>query len=106
MYGYSAETLEESGTAYTLTASDAALVIWTTNSSPVTITLPEDATEDLPVGFQCVIIQYGSGKVTFEVEGSDDLFASGGLVSTAQRYSSCSVIKKESGVWWLGGERV
>ena len=50
-----------SGTAHTLDGSYVGKTILTTNASAVTLTLPNS----LYAGFQCRVIQYGAGQVTF-----------------------------------------
>lgn len=50
-----------SGTAHTLDGSYVNKTIITTNASAVTLTLPNS----LYVGFQCRVIQYGAGQITF-----------------------------------------
>ena len=54
------------GTAYTLQAADAGCVVQTTNSSPVTITIPLSV---FSAGTQIVILQGGTGPVTVVCTG-------------------------------------
>lgn len=62
---FGAEVNTQSGTTYTLTASDNGKIISCTSNSAVTITVPA-----LSVGFNCLIVQRGSGQVTVSASGS------------------------------------
>lgn len=98
-----AELVIDSTTSRTLTASDAGKVLWFSNGSAVTVTLPQTSTEALPNGFQCVIIQGGAGTVTVQAEGAEGIVSFGSLVDTAGQGAAISVIRQGSGVWWVGG---
>lgn len=50
----------QTGTAYTLQASDNGKVVEIANASAITLTLPNN----LPVGFNCVVCQAGAGAIT------------------------------------------
>lgn len=58
--GYRAHRNEQTGTTYTLQASDAGKVVELTNASAITLTAPNS----LPEGFSCTLIQGGAGQVT------------------------------------------
>ncbi|SVB94785.1 uncharacterized protein METZ01_LOCUS247639, partial [marine metagenome] len=58
--GYGADLQTESGTSKTLAAADNGTIIVCSSSSAVTITVPAS----LPSGFNCMIIQSGSGQVS------------------------------------------
>lgn len=62
---FGAEVNTQSGSTYTLTASDNGKIISCTSNSAVTITVPA-----LSVGFNCLIVQRGSGQVTLSASGS------------------------------------
>jgi len=51
----------QTGTAYTLQASDNGGIVTCSNASAITVTVPSG----LGVGFNCMIIQKGAGQVTF-----------------------------------------
>ena len=58
--GYGADLQTESGTSKTLAAADNGTIIVCSSNSAVTITVPAS----LPSGFNCMIIQNGSGSKT------------------------------------------
>lgn len=91
-------------TARTLSYGDIGKLIRFTSGSAITVTLPQDSTENLVVGFQCVIFQDGAGQITFAKEGSDVIHSRGALVKTAGQYAAVTVVKLESGVWALIGD--
>jgi hypothetical protein len=57
--GYLADLNAQTGTTYTLQASDRGKVVELTNGSSITLTLPST----LAVGFCCTIVQGGAGQV-------------------------------------------
>ena len=59
--GFDATLNDQTGTAYTLLASDAGKVITCNNASAVTVTVPSG----LGAGFNCSVIQKGAGQVSF-----------------------------------------
>jgi hypothetical protein len=62
---YLAKIVNDATTARTLAATDTGTVIIFTGSSAITVTLPNN----LSVGFNCTIIQSGTGQVTFSAAG-------------------------------------
>jgi len=59
--GFDATLNDQTGTAYTILASDAGKVITCNNGSAVTVTVPAS----LGAGFTCSVVQKGAGQVTF-----------------------------------------
>jgi hypothetical protein len=58
--GYRGHLNAQTGTTYTLQASDSGKIVECTNGSAITVTLPNS----LGVGFCCTIVQGGAGAVT------------------------------------------
>lgn len=81
------QLVTESGTSRTLTAADNAKIIYCTSSSAVTIT----CATGLDVGFNCTIIQGGTGKVTVAA-GAATLVSYSSLFSTMGQYAVISLI--------------
>lgn len=95
------------GTTYTLTASDEGKVVTMTNASASTVTLPQQSTETLPEGFNCIIRQLGAGQVTVAVEGTDTLLSKGSAVKLDAQYSSVQVDIQTAGspnTWFMAGD--
>lgn len=61
MYGYKGKINPQTGTTYTLQASDAGKIVECSNASAITVTLPNS----LAVGFCCTVSQTGAGQVSF-----------------------------------------
>lgn len=59
--GYRGHLNTQTGTTYTLQASDSGKVVDIANGSAITLTLPNS----LPVGFCCTVVQAGAGQITF-----------------------------------------
>ena len=64
--GYGADLQTESGTTKTLAAADNGTIIVCSSSSAITITVPSS----LPSGFNCMIIQNGSGQVSLSASST------------------------------------
>lgn len=63
---FDASINDQTGTAYTLLASDNGKVVTLDNGSAVTVTIPSG----LGVGFNCSFIQKGAGQVSFSASGT------------------------------------
>jgi hypothetical protein len=64
--GFDASINDQTGTAYTLLASDNGKVVVLDNASAVTVTVPSG----LGVGFNCSFVQKGAGQVTFSASST------------------------------------
>lgn len=64
--GFDASINDQTGTAYTLLASDNGKVVVLNNASAVTVTVPSG----LGVGFNCSFVQKGAGQVTFSASST------------------------------------
>jgi hypothetical protein len=64
--GFDATLNDQTGTAYTILASDAGKVITCNNGSAVTVTVPAS----LGAGFTCSVVQKGAGQVTFSASST------------------------------------
>ena len=63
--GFAANMNAQTGTTYTLLASDNGKIITLTNAVAITLTIPT-----LFAGFNCMIVQLGAGAVTLTVSGT------------------------------------
>jgi hypothetical protein len=78
----------EAGTTRTLSAADGGTIIYCTSSSAVTIT----TAAGLGAGFNCTIIQGGTGKVTVAQGTSTTLVSYSSLFSTMGQYAVISLV--------------
>ncbi len=107
LYGHGAKVNAQTGTPYTLTASDNGKVVTLDNASAITLTLPQTSTETIVQGFQCVLIAKGAGQVTVVKEGSDTILSKGSDLKLSAQGSVATVIKTTAGspnAWFLGGD--
>ena len=97
-------TVSDTTTARTLGDSDNGKVIVFSNSSAVTVTVPDGLTS----GFGCTIVQGGNGKVTVVASGAASVNAynagSGALNTTAGQYAALQLIPTGSDAYTLSGD--
>lgn len=77
----------QSGTTYTLQATDNGKSLYFTSNSAVTLTLPTG----LAAGFSCIIWQWGTGTVTFTPAAGVTIRNGDGNTKTAGQYLPASV---------------
>jgi hypothetical protein len=94
--GFDASINEQTGTAYTLVAGDNGKVIKFTNGSAITLTLPSGLGE----GFNCTVIQYGAGQITF----SGTFYNQSSHTKTAGQYAVTGLISCVADAFVLAGD--
>jgi hypothetical protein len=87
-------------TTYSIQSSDANKIIYSTGSSPYTITV----TNSLTPGQWVDIVQYDLGQITFAAGSGVTLSSAGGKFLTNVRFSMATVICLASGIYVLGGD--
>ena len=96
--GYGADLQTESGTSKTLAAADNGTIIVCSSSSAVTITVPAS----LPSGFNCMIIQSGSGQVSLSASSTTLNNRNGSR--TAGQYAILTLVHLGSNVFVVSGD--
>ena len=96
--GYGADLQTESGTSKTLAASDNGTIIVCSSSSSITITVPSS----LPAGFNCMIIQNGSGQVSLSASSTTLNNRNGS--KTAGQYAILTLVHLGSDVFVVSGD--
>ena len=94
--GFGANINSQSGTTYTILATDNGKVIQSTGASAMTITIPTG----LPNGFNCTVVQMGAGQITF----SGTYVNRTGFTKTASQYSVVRIIHFGSNSILVTGE--
>lgn len=95
----------QTGTTYTLAASDAGKLITLTNASAITLTVPKEATVSIPTGSIMLLYQGGAGTVTVSPEDANVYIRSAdSLLSFYARYSVACLVKIDINVWSLSGD--
>ena len=77
------------GTTYTLLVGDDGKIITSSNASLQKIEIPTG----LPIGFNCSVIQLGSGPVGFSAAGGVTINSFGGKTLMAGQYAAVSIIE-------------
>jgi hypothetical protein len=90
-------------TTYAPTAADENTLVTLNNASGVTVTMPSNATQAIPVGAEIDFVWWGGTQVTFAAGGSATLVGTPGLKLRAQ-YSSCTVKKMATNDWLIVGD--
>jgi hypothetical protein len=74
------------------------------SGSPITLTIPADATLDFPIGTSIDILQTGAGQVTIApVSGTVTVNATPGL-KLRTTWSSCTLFKRAANTWVVYGD--
>lgn len=97
--GFAANINNQTGTTYTLAASDNGKIITLNNSSAITLTIPSG----LQVGFNCMIVQLGSGQVTLSSSGVTVTNRSG-FTKTSGQNAIATIISVVSNTFITGGD--
>ncbi len=96
--GYGADVQTESGTSKTLAAADNGTIIVCSSNSAVTITVPAS----LPTGFNCMIIQSGSGQVSLSASSTTLNNRNG--TKTAGQHAIMTVVHLGSNAFVVSGD--
>ena len=96
LLNFDASLNEQTGTTYTLVAGDNGKVIKFTSGSAITLTLPSG----LGVGFNCSVIQYGAGQITF----SGTFYNQSSHTKTAGQYAVTGLISCVADSFVLAGD--
>lgn len=89
----------QTGTTYTLQASDNGKVVTCSNASAITVTVPSG----LGAGFNCMVIQKGAGQVTFS-PSSTTVNNRQAHTKTAGQHAIVTLFADVSDNFYLGGD--
>jgi hypothetical protein len=92
--------------AHTLEAADHGYRLRLDDATGVTLTIPEDATDDLPVGFRVEIEQVGAGAVTITPEAGATLVSLDGDDETAGAGAIAVLLKVGADLWVASGDLI
>jgi hypothetical protein len=90
----------QTGTSYTLQASDRGKVVTLNNAAPVALTCPAG----LGAGFSCMIVQLGAGLVGVGAGAGALVNSFGGLTHLAGQYAMGLVMCPTANSFILGGQ--
>ena len=94
----------QTGTTYTLVASDAGDLVTLTNAAAITLTVPLNSSVAFANGTQITISQNGTGKVTVAGAVGVTVNAADGYLSLRTQYSAGTLIKIATNSWILIGD--
>lgn len=92
-------TNAQTGTSYTLQASDLGLVVTLNNTSPITVTVPSGLGAD----FYCRLIQLGTGQVTVQAGSGVTLNSYASQFKIIGQHAGVDVWAYSSNVFNMGG---
>jgi hypothetical protein len=87
-------------TSYSLAATDNSEVVQSNAASAITITIPAG----LPTGFNCMVLQYGSGQITFAAASGVTIINRNSYNKTIGQYALATVLHIGSNVVVISGE--
>ena len=86
--------------SYSLAASDNSEVVQSNASSAITITIPAG----LPTGFNCMVLQYGAGQITFSPASGVTIINRNSYNKTIGQYALATVLHIGSNIVIISGE--
>ena len=87
-------------TSYSLAATDNSKVIQSNAASAITVTIPAG----LPTGFNCMVLQYGAGQITFAAASGVTIINRNSYNKTIGQYALATVLHIGSNVVIISGE--
>jgi hypothetical protein len=94
----------QTGTTYTLAATDAGQLITLSNASAITLTVPTNAVIPFAIGTQITITQANSGQVTIAGDVGVTVSASDSATKLRTQWSAATLIKTGTNSWILIGD--
>jgi len=94
----------QTGTSYTLLATDENKLVLCSNASAISVTVPSDSSATIPIGYITHVHQEGAGQVTLVPDTGVTLLYATSL-KTRTRYSSLSVMKTASNTFQVVGDQ-
>lgn len=92
------------GTAKNLVVADNLKFHVMDNTLPMTVVIPENASEAFPIGAEMEFLREGTGTVTFLTAGAAILNSRDALVSLNAQYSAGTLKKTDTDEWSLIGD--
>lgn len=87
-------------TSVSLAATDNAEVIQSNATTAITITIPKD----LPSGFNCMVLQYGTGQITFSGASGVTIINRNGYNKSIGQYALITILHIGSNIVIISGE--
>lgn len=94
----------QTGTAYTLAATDVGMLVTLNNASAITLTVPQDSDVTIPVGASGAIMALGAGQVTVAAGSGATLRVSGLTAKSRAQYSRIAWQKIAANTFVIWGD--
>lgn len=94
----------QTGTTYTLVLSDRGGLVTLSNASPITLTVPTNASVAYAVGTQIGLLQTGAGQVTVAGASGVTVTSFGSLTKLAGNGALAVLVKTGTDTWYLSGQ--
>lgn len=94
----------QTGTTYTLAVGDAGELVTLANASPITLTVPTNASVPFAIGTQITITRAGSGSLTVVGDTGVTVNSADGFLKLRTQWSSGTLIKTNTNSWILIGD--
>lgn len=94
---------QQSGTSYQFVLGDAQTMVEFTNSSAISVVIPDNSTVAFPIGTTISIAQDNTGAVTVSSGIATTIKSYANLVSLAGRNAAATLLKTSTNTWRLFG---
>lgn len=94
----------QTGTTYTLVASDAGKLVTLSNTSSINLSVPQDSDATISVGVYVDLMQLNTGQVTVTAGTGATLRVSGLTAKARAQYSRLGVQKISANTWVVFGD--
>lgn len=95
---------EQTGTSYTLAASDSGKIVEMNNAAANTLTVPASSTVNFRIGTRIDISQIGAGQTTIAAAGGVTIRSKDSNLKIGGQYAGGSLYKRGSDEWVLVGD--
>lgn len=89
----------QTGTTYTLVATDAAKLVTLTNAAAITLTVPPNSSVAFPIGSQVLLYQGGAGQVTITAGAGVTIRSQGSKLKITGQYGLAGIVKVDTDEW-------
>jgi len=96
----------QTGTTYTLAATDAGGLITCANASAITVTVPTNAAVAFAIGTQIGVLQTGAGQVTFVGAGGVTVNSYNSALKIVGNGGLAVLVKTGTNTWSIAGALV
>ncbi len=89
--------------SYTLVLSDQNKMVEINNASANEVTIPLNSAVAFPIGTQILVTQAGTGQTSIGKSVGVTLYAEDNKLKLVGQYAMCTLIKKSTDLWYIGG---